>query len=157
MSARIDLTGRRFGRLTVLGHSHDVPRPGRQGPRIYWRLSCDCGNESVAWGYDLRKGRTTSCGCARRDRRPPAPCVTCGVQSGRRSRGLCDTCYGRVCVDGDRLAYPRATWPGALLVDEFDRLVEAGTTPDSAAAQLGVRLASVKRARLRLAERRVSA
>lgn len=31
-----------------------------------WRCNCQCGNESVARGADLRKGKTASCGCGER-------------------------------------------------------------------------------------------
>ena len=56
---RKDLTGMRFGKLTVLG-------PARDGTgRVAWRCRCDCGNETVALGSNLLSGRTGSCGCGR--------------------------------------------------------------------------------------------
>jgi hypothetical protein len=54
-----DLTGDRYGRLTVVGYADD----GGQGLR--WRCACDCGNFSIARAKDLRVGTTTSCGCGK--------------------------------------------------------------------------------------------
>lgn len=54
----MDLTGQRFGRLTVL----DVAERGGGGVR--WRCLCDCGNETVGRTGHLRAGSKTSCGCA---------------------------------------------------------------------------------------------
>lgn len=51
-----DLTGRRFGRLVVLGFSHSENR------RRYWKCRCDCGNEVVISGKKLTGG-VESCGC----------------------------------------------------------------------------------------------
>ena len=56
-----DLTGQRFGRLTVL-----EPLPGER--RTRWRCVCDCGRETVVGsGHHLTSGNTKSCGCLHRD------------------------------------------------------------------------------------------
>ena len=54
----VDLTGKRFNRLTVLESA------GRtwQGKDL-WRCRCDCGNETVVVGYNLKSGHTKTCGC----------------------------------------------------------------------------------------------
>lgn len=54
---REDLTGQRFGKLEVLG-----PAGSRSG-RTAWRCRCDCGEETVVLGLNLRSGNTKSCGC----------------------------------------------------------------------------------------------
>jgi hypothetical protein len=53
----VDLTGQRFGLLTV------VDRRGSIGGEAAWRSRCDCGGENVTRGSLLRKGKTKSCGC----------------------------------------------------------------------------------------------
>ena len=54
-----DLTGQRFGRLTVVELSSlDRGRPT-------WKCRCDCGKTSVAFGDNLKLGKTSSCGCIR--------------------------------------------------------------------------------------------
>lgn len=58
MSKRIDLTDKTFGRLTVIKFSHL-----KTGGKAYWECQCDCGNQSVVGGYNLRSGHTKSCGC----------------------------------------------------------------------------------------------
>lgn len=63
MTRRNDLTGKRFGRLTVLG-AGERSKDGR----FRWRCVCDCGNESNVYAAELNSGRTSSCGCYHRDR-----------------------------------------------------------------------------------------
>ena len=53
----IDLTGKRFGRLTVLERIDDT---------LNYRCECDCGNEKIVSGELLRSGRTKSCGCLKK-------------------------------------------------------------------------------------------
>jgi hypothetical protein len=53
---RINLTGRRFGKLTILYFV------GRYGRRYFWRAQCDCGDQAVVDSANLNKG-TRSCGC----------------------------------------------------------------------------------------------
>lgn len=63
MSKMIDLTGQRFGRLTVI--ERVASRPGSTNAR--WLCKCDCGNETTVLGTTLRRGESTSCGCFRSD------------------------------------------------------------------------------------------
>jgi hypothetical protein len=54
--ARIDLTGKTFGELTVLAFDQiDKNRNAR------WFVRCDCGKTYSAYGRDLRNGHTTQC------------------------------------------------------------------------------------------------
>jgi hypothetical protein len=53
---KIDITGQKFGRLTVLCEN------GRKGKNILWRCKCECGNEIDAISYNLKNGHTQSCG-----------------------------------------------------------------------------------------------
>lgn len=63
MGKLIDLTGRTFGRLTVIGRYPSNTSFGE--PR--WRCCCDCGEATIVGGADLRNGNTKSCGCLRRE------------------------------------------------------------------------------------------
>ena len=58
---RLDLTGMRFGMLTVLRFSHK--RMTDNGSANIWVCRCDCGNEKTSAIGTLRSGRTLSCGC----------------------------------------------------------------------------------------------
>lgn len=53
----IDLTGRKFGRLTVLCRVPSVNK------RTKWKCVCECGNEIEVESYNLKTGHTNSCGC----------------------------------------------------------------------------------------------
>lgn len=57
-----DLTGQRFGRLTVLKFEEWLDRNNGHRDRM-WRCKCDCGNECVVNHRYLRNGDTESCGC----------------------------------------------------------------------------------------------
>ena len=63
MSHIIDMTGQRFGKLLVL----EMAVPDGNQPGAHWRCLCDCGNETVVQGNNLRRGHHQSCGCARKD------------------------------------------------------------------------------------------
>lgn len=52
-----DLSGQRFGRLTV------VEIVGRKDRSVVWRCKCDCGNIKDISAKHLSDGATKSCGC----------------------------------------------------------------------------------------------
>lgn len=57
--ARIDLRGRKFGRLLVLDFAFDEERK-----RNFWACRCDCGNlYKINFSHILLSGHTRSCGC----------------------------------------------------------------------------------------------
>lgn len=62
MGSKIDLTGQKYNRLTVIksaGYKYNS-----FGNRIYlWECLCDCGNIHITSTNDLRQGRVKSCGC----------------------------------------------------------------------------------------------
>lgn len=59
---RIDLTGKVFGRLTVLEEA------GRRNGRVLWKCQCSCGNIVEVVAESLQNGRTQSCGCLQKER-----------------------------------------------------------------------------------------
>lgn len=52
----VNSIGDRFGRLVL------VRRDGQR-----WHMRCDCGTDAMVLASNVRRGATTSCGCARRD------------------------------------------------------------------------------------------
>lgn len=56
---KIDRLGQRYGMLAV------VAEAGRRYGQVAWLCKCDCGNESIVVGDNLRTGNTSSCGCQR--------------------------------------------------------------------------------------------
>lgn len=58
MPKAIDLTGQKFGRLTV------IRRVGvNQNKKIQWECTCECGKIKIVSAHCLRNGETRSCGC----------------------------------------------------------------------------------------------
>ena len=53
---KLELTGQRYGRLTVLEPAENI------GTRTAWLCRCDCGREIVAKTIHLRNGHVKSCG-----------------------------------------------------------------------------------------------
>ena len=60
---KLDLAGKKFGRLTLI----EVIGVNLSKQRI-WKCRCDCGQEHSASQAHITKGKTTSCGCFRRER-----------------------------------------------------------------------------------------
>lgn len=58
----VDLTGQRFGRLTVLEMAEPYISPKGQVQTMYL-CRCDCGSIKTIRGYALKNGNTKSCGC----------------------------------------------------------------------------------------------
>lgn len=56
-----DLTGQRFGKVTVTSFSHT------ENAKTYWNCLCDCGNRIVVKGSSLKTGNTLSCGCLKKE------------------------------------------------------------------------------------------
>lgn len=66
-----DLSGQKFGRLTVISRHGLIPKKPR-GHRITWLCICQCGKEKIALGEKLQCGKTKSCGCIRLPEVPEA-------------------------------------------------------------------------------------
>ena len=64
-----DLTGRKFGRLIVLGRGEDYIAPGTQKKYPRWLCECSCPdhNRVLVIGKSLRKGESQSCGCLQKE------------------------------------------------------------------------------------------
>lgn len=63
--AKQDLTGKRYGILTVIEEAHPHLSPcGKK--QIMWHCRCDCGNTFIASAGNLRTGHYVSCGCVRK-------------------------------------------------------------------------------------------
>jgi len=86
MSAKIDITGQRFGRLVAI-------RPtGKSYSHIIWQCQCDCGNTSFVTGVSLRRKRrpVKSCGCLVKDK--------VSLSNQRRAKDLVGKRFSRLVV-----------------------------------------------------------
>jgi len=58
MSKFVDLTGQKFGRLTVLKQNHKI-----LSGNYAWLCRCDCNKRIIVPNNNLKNGHTQSCGC----------------------------------------------------------------------------------------------
>ena len=98
-----DMTGLRFGRLTVISPTEKRDRRGV----VYWLCKCDCGNNAVVSRTNLRNGATQSCGCLRAEanaerarkmglaNRKHFGCMYCGSDK-HYAKGCCENCYAKL-------------------------------------------------------------
>ena len=56
--AAMELAGKRFGRLTVIERVQNS-----KSCKTRWLCKCDCGNNVIVVGSNLKSGNTESCGC----------------------------------------------------------------------------------------------
>lgn len=77
MHAPLDITGKRFGRLTAIRLSH------RTIKHSFWLCRCECGVERVVPLNALRRGAWQSCGCQKRETAGKAS-ITHGLTRGRK-------------------------------------------------------------------------
>lgn len=62
MAKKIEMIGKKFGRLTVIQLSKiGIDRES------HWECVCECGEKTIVRGYHLRSGRVKSCGCLMRE------------------------------------------------------------------------------------------
>ncbi len=57
LAAKINELGNRYERLVIIAEAETV------NSNAMWLCKCDCGNETVVSGSNLRSGSTKSCGC----------------------------------------------------------------------------------------------
>lgn len=63
MGRKIDLTGKVFGKLTVI---KEHPERTPQGS-VQWLCKCECGKPTIVSGDNLRRNHTLSCGCLQKE------------------------------------------------------------------------------------------
>ena len=84
----MDLVGKRYGRLEVVGTA-----PAK-GTNTYWVCRCDCGVVKEVSSSNLFQGRTKSCGCLQHVRSPqtekkPLKCPYPSFSCKQNQKGLC--------------------------------------------------------------------
>lgn len=85
----VDLTGKQFGRLKVIGLSKDVYIDPKHGVKYRkWDCLCQCGNVISVRTSFLNNGRTKSCGCLLNDIDKER-----NFKHGRNKRGSRDRLY----------------------------------------------------------------
>lgn len=100
MSKVKDLTGMKFGLLTVIeqnGYATDAATMHRTS---LWRCKCECGNETTVRIGNLTRGVTMSCGCLKKNKHSTKGIkyigkgFVCECGSTKHyAKGLCRNCY----------------------------------------------------------------
>lgn len=111
MGAFIDLTGQRFGRLTVLFKS----RTSKDGG-IIWVCKCDCDKKVEVKSGNLRSGHTSSCGCFMKDR--ISETQTTHLQSHKRLYNVWSSMKDR-CYNPNSTFYKDYGGRGITVCDEW--------------------------------------
>lgn len=63
----IDLTGRKFEKLTVVSREENyISKNGKK--HSMWLCRCECGNEKIVRGDKLKSGKCTDCGCQKENK-----------------------------------------------------------------------------------------
>lgn len=62
MSKALNLIGQKFGRLIVIRRVSN-----NKWRQVRWLCKCDCGNEKIIIGINMRRGCTKSCGCLQKE------------------------------------------------------------------------------------------
>lgn len=82
MAGFVDLTGQKFGKLTVMYRSENHLSKNRNR-RVVWHCKCECGNEVDVMALNLTRNHTASCGCARLEGRKKLSRDVTGERFGR--------------------------------------------------------------------------
>lgn len=111
----IDLTGKRFGKLTVLERA---PKQHYKG--VHWICQCECGNTAIVSSSDLKSGSTNSCGCLRKERMSEYNKIN-RTKHGKSHLKIYDVWYGMIkrCTNADNKDYPRYGGRGVKVFDEW--------------------------------------
>lgn len=116
-----DLTGRRFGKLLVLGENHSTKRNRR-----YWNCRCDCGNTRIVPTAFLNNGRVEKCSsCCKKAQSENA------IKVSKSKHGMVKTKLWRCWRSmRTRCSYPRTNGynnyggRGIKVCDEWDKSFE---------------------------------
>lgn len=122
MSKLINLSGLKFHRLKVLKLDH-IHSHGSK-----WLCLCDCGNQTVVFGYLLKNGKTKSCGCFCRERTSENS-ITHGETIGRKTKEW--NCWSNLrnrCTNPNNDKYHHYGGRGIKVCDEWLHDYEAFIT-----------------------------
>lgn len=88
-SRAIELTGRKFGRWTVIKRAPSRTRSAR------WSCACECGTVRAVLGCELTRGKSSSCGCFNREltSKRSSNHHMCKTATWRSWNAMFDRCY----------------------------------------------------------------
>jgi hypothetical protein len=106
-----DLTGKRYGRLTVIS-KNGVNKHGAMS----WVCECDCGNKTTATSGVLNCGKKKSCGCLQKETR-----VVAGLKHGGGGTRLYYCWHSMIdrCNNPTNKRFPRYGGRGITICEEW--------------------------------------
>lgn len=109
----LDLTGKRFGKLTV------IERAETKYGKTRWKCLCDCGNYTYTITHRLTSGATQSCGCRAIDNHP--------IKHGMKGTRLYETWQGmkKRCNNPNSKSYKRYGAQGIKVCPEWENDFQA--------------------------------
>lgn len=112
----IDITGNKYGRLTVLGYAGKTDKN-----RSLWKCLCECGNFVIARSDFLKSGNKQSCGCLNNEKRSQR-CIDRNMKHGmahtRLYRVWCD--MRRRCNNPKASEYKNYGARGIRVCEQWD-------------------------------------
>lgn len=122
MTTVVDLTGKRFGRLTVLSRGGNT-----KDKRSTWLCLFDCGNCKVVRASNLIAGQTKSCGCLYYESRKNAAQKVKGEKSHLYKHGLSKSRINSIyrgikkrCYNHNEPSYPNYGGRGIRMCDIWE-------------------------------------
>lgn len=109
-----DLTGNKYGRLTVIKRAENV------GKLTAWECVCECGNSVKVIGGHLKNGHTKSCGCLAQEERKKTRHGMTGKRLYRIWQGMKNRCGNE-----NTIYYDRYGGRGISVCDEWEKSFEA--------------------------------
>lgn len=110
-----DLTGQKFGRLTVIGLD-----TGKNTRKTFWICQCECGNITSVRSDSIQKGTIKSCGCLKKEQdRINLTANHSHKQSGTRIYGIWQNMKSR-CYNEHNTRYHRYGGRGIKVCDEWE-------------------------------------
>ncbi len=111
-----DLTGKTFGRLTVIKRAENG-----KGGHTRWLCQCECGNKTISQAPDLKSGHTQSCGCLSKEK--AAKTLTKHGKYGTRIYNIWWSMKAR-CNNPKNISYSRYGGRGIKVCDDWDTSFE---------------------------------
>lgn len=120
MGKVIDLTGKKFGKLTVVRRVEN----NKHGNSM-WECVCECGEKRVVQGCGLTNGHSSSCGCTRKEK-----LIQRNIEfDGNTTHGMCKTRIYRIwqgikrrcCNSNDYSHYKEYGGRGITVCEEWQR------------------------------------
>ena len=116
MPKTLDLTGMKFGRLTVVEFAeHRLSASGVK--KRYWLCKCECGNQKIVYTKCLVNGGSKSCGCLNKELRSQRKIIKHGMVKTRPYKIWVD--MKRRCNNPKNKAYKYYGEKGVRVCDEW--------------------------------------